>query len=197
MSDDELRSGSRQYEADRSRRIALERELQELQEESERGQQVLDSLDEKIHSLRQEVEQQRRLKPERGCSACRAVTLQVDAAAQSLLGSAGHVARTLLRDPGADRTELLDTVLRYLEPVKHLDPDLEELYERAQASLRFPEAEPSRPAHYRSGGGTSGEGGFPYSRPSHFRTSTRGDPGQSDRGTLPGSTGGMASLGAS
>ena len=28
-------------------------------------------------------------------------TLEVDAAAQSLLGAAGHVARTLLRDPSA------------------------------------------------------------------------------------------------
>ncbi|CAK0888554.1 unnamed protein product [Prorocentrum cordatum] len=161
MSDDDALFGGQleQYEADRSRRIALERELQELEDESERGRQVLDSLDEKIRTLREEagvrrrrlrrrrrrprrrsggtadVEQQRLLKPERGCSACRAVTLQVDAAAQSLLGSAGHVARTLLRDPDADRAELLDTVLRYLEPVKHLDPDLEELYGRAQARL--------------------------------------------------------------
>merc|ERR1712232_342714 len=69
------------------------------------------------------------------CASCRAVTLQVDAAAQSLLGSAGHVARTLLRDSNADRRELLETVLSYMEPVKHLDPDLENLYDRAQASL--------------------------------------------------------------
>lgn len=169
MSDrDMLLDSDQQYETDRARRAALERELQELNDESERGRQVLDSLDEKIRSLRSEVERQRRLKPERGCSACRAVTLQVDAAAQSLLGSAGHVARTLLRDPEADRAELLDTVLRYLEPVKHLDPDLEDMYDRAQASLRRSGPEPARPAHYRSiaGGGGIGtpprsSGGYP------------------------------------
>lgn len=116
-------------------RRELERELEALHAESERGKQVLESLDEKIHALRAEVERQRRLKPAQ-CSSCRTVTLQVDAAAQSLLGSAGHVARTLLRDPTADRYELLDTVLRYVSPVKHLDPELEELYARASRSLR-------------------------------------------------------------
>eukprot|EP00933_Yihiella_yeosuensis_P063735 TRINITY_DN66973_c0_g1_i1.p1 TRINITY_DN66973_c0_g1~~TRINITY_DN66973_c0_g1_i1.p1 ORF type:complete len:182 (-),score=47.40 TRINITY_DN66973_c0_g1_i1:357-902(-) len=125
-----------QYEADRSRRQALEQELQELQSESEKGKEVLDGLATQIHGLRSEVERQRQLKPERGCASCHAVTLQVDAAAQSLLGAAGHVARTLLRDPNANRAELLDTVLQYVEPVKHLDPDLEELFVKAQASLR-------------------------------------------------------------
>lgn len=129
----------RQYEADRAKRLALERELAELRAESERGKQVLDSLDEKISSLRAEVERQRRLKPAH-CGSCRTVALQVDAAAQSLLGSAGHVARTLLRDANADRAELLETVLRYVEPVKHLDPDLESLYARASASLRGADA---------------------------------------------------------
>merc|ERR1719221_2492639 len=129
-----LGKATSQYEADRARRMALERELEDLRTESERGQEVLDNLDEKIKSLRAEVERQRRNKPA-SCASCRTVTLQVDAAAQSLLGSAGHVARTLLRDPNADRTELLETVLRYVEPVKHLDPDLEELYSRATASL--------------------------------------------------------------
>mmetsp|Transcript_45475 Transcript_45475/g.106291 ORF Transcript_45475/g.106291 Transcript_45475/m.106291 type:complete len:161 (+) Transcript_45475:48-530(+) len=129
---------SHNFEADRARRLALQKELEELQRESEHGKQVLDNLAVKIQSLRAEVERQRKLKPERGCSSCQAVTLQVDAAAQSLLGSAGHVARTLLRDPSADRSELLSTVLQYVEPVKHLDPDLDDLYNRAQASLNRP-----------------------------------------------------------
>ncbi|CAE7816703.1 unnamed protein product [Symbiodinium sp. CCMP2592] len=129
---------SHSFEADRARRLALQKELEELQRESEHGKQVLDNLAVKIQSLRAEVERQRKLKPERGCSSCHAVTLQVDAAAQSLLGAAGHVARTLLRDPSADRSELLGTVLQYVEPVKHLDPDLDDLYNRAQASLNRP-----------------------------------------------------------
>eukprot|EP00435_Cladocopium_sp_Y103_P049357 s95_g14.t2 len=127
------------FEADRARRLALQKELEELQRESEHGKQVLDNLAVKIQSLRAEVERQRKLKPERGCSSCHAVTLQVDAAAQSLLGAAGHVARTLLRDPSANRSELLSTVLQYVEPVKHLDPDLDNLYSRAQASLNQPQ----------------------------------------------------------
>jgi len=126
---------SQQYELNRARRMALERELEELKAESSRGKQVLDSLDDKIRSLREQVERQRMLKP-RHCSSCQTVSLQVDAAAQSLLGSAGHVARTLLRDPNANRMELLATVLRYVEPVKHLDPDLEELYAQATARLQ-------------------------------------------------------------
>eukprot|EP00434_Breviolum_minutum_P040415 symbB.v1.2.035913.t1/scaffold4947.1/size32529/4 len=140
------------FEADRARRLALQKELEEmssflrlidanseLQRESEHGKQVLDNLAVKIQSLRAEVERQRKLKPERGCSSCHAVTLQVDAAAQSLLGAAGHVARTLLRDPSANRSELLSTVLQYVEPVKHLDPDLDNLYNRAQATLNQPQ----------------------------------------------------------
>mmetsp|Transcript_41337 Transcript_41337/g.74770 ORF Transcript_41337/g.74770 Transcript_41337/m.74770 type:complete len:243 (+) Transcript_41337:44-772(+) len=115
------------------RHEALERELQELQAESDRNQRMLETLNDKARNLRAEVDRQRRMKPAQ-CSACRAVTLQVDAAAQSLIGAAGHVARTLLRDADADRGELLGVVLRYLEPVKHLDPDLEELYVRAEAS---------------------------------------------------------------
>merc|ERR1719468_598796 len=83
---------SQQYETNRARRMALERELEELTAESVRGKQVLDNLDEKIRSLREQVERQRMLKP-RHCSSCQTVSLQVDAAAQSLLGSAGHVAR--------------------------------------------------------------------------------------------------------
>lgn len=125
------KAGRAEYEADRARRMALERELEDLQSESERGKQALDGLGEKIRGLRAEVEEQRRQKPAQ-CSSCRTVTLQVDAAAQSLLGAAGHVVRTLLRDANADRGELLDTVLRYVEPVKHLDPDLESLYARAR-----------------------------------------------------------------
>merc|ERR1719229_1878508 len=141
--------------------------------ERERGKQVLDGLAEKIQALRGEVERQRRTKPERGCASCHAVTLQVDAAAQSLLGSAGHVARALLRDMGADRAELLETVLRYLEPVKHLDPDLEDLYDRAQASLAHPAPgpvpAPARPAQYRQGpaGGGGGVGTPPRSAGAH------------------------------
>jgi len=126
---------SQQYELNRDRRMALERELEELKAESARGKQVLDNLDDKIRSLREQVERQRMLKP-RHCNSCETVSLQVDAAAQSLLGSAGHVARTLLRDPNANRLELLATVLRYVEPVKHLDPDLEELYAQATARLQ-------------------------------------------------------------
>eukprot|EP00913_Durusdinium_trenchii_P030873 g28915.t1 len=109
---------------------------------SEHGKQVLDNLAVKIQNLRAEVERQRKLKPERGCSSCHAVTLQVDAAAQSLLGAAGHVARTFLRDPSASRSDLLSTVLQYVEPVKHLDPDLEQLYNRAQGNLN--QAPPGR-----------------------------------------------------
>mmetsp|Transcript_63383 Transcript_63383/g.151273 ORF Transcript_63383/g.151273 Transcript_63383/m.151273 type:complete len:182 (-) Transcript_63383:39-584(-) len=120
-----------------SRHEALERELLELQAESERNQRMLETLNDKARNLRAEVERQRRVKPAQ-CSACRAVTLQVDAAAQSLIGAAGHVARTLLRDADADRGELLGVVLRYLEPVKHLDPDLEELYARAEVTQRDP-----------------------------------------------------------
>mmetsp|Transcript_66603 Transcript_66603/g.179332 ORF Transcript_66603/g.179332 Transcript_66603/m.179332 type:complete len:176 (-) Transcript_66603:59-586(-) len=140
-----------QYE-DCGRRLALERELEELQSESAQGKQVLDSLAEKVQALRAEVERQRRTKPERGCASCHAVTLQVDAAAQSLLGSAGHVARSLLRDVGADRAELLETVLRYLEPVKHLDPDLEDLYASATASI----TRTGGAAHAARGGGAGG-----------------------------------------
>lgn len=168
-------SAVRQYEADRSKRIALENELEELQAESERSKQVLDELSEKIRSLRAEVERQRRRKPTQ-CGACRAVNLQVDAAAQSLIGSAGHVARTLLRDAGADRVELLDTVLRYLDPVKHLDPDLQALYARAQADLRGQNATFASgvAASPRGGGGQRGgydsPGGFdPPNRAGRFR----------------------------
>lgn len=157
MGDEDFMSPSavRQYEADRSKRMALETELEELQAESERSKRVLDELSEKIRTLRSEVERQRRRKPT-SCSACRAVNLQVDAAAQSLIGSAGHVARTLLRDAGADRVELLDTVLRYLDPVKHLDPDLQALYTRAQADLR------GQNATYASGVGSGGYPDDPY-----------------------------------
>merc|ERR1712232_545736 len=81
------------------------------------------------------VEVQRRKKPA-SCASCPAVRLQVDAASQSLLGSAGHVAKALLRNENADRRDLLETVLQYLEPVKHLDPDVQLLYDQAEASLR-------------------------------------------------------------
>lgn len=122
-----------EYE-DEGARADLERELQDLQEQSRHEKKVLDSLADQITTLKAEVEEQRRRKPAY-CNSCSAVTLQVDAAAQSLLGAAGHVARTLLRDVNADRAELLDTVMRYLEPVKHLDPELEELYARAQVTV--------------------------------------------------------------
>lgn len=153
-------------------RDAMEREYSDLQAERERGAQSLDELGQRIHSLRQEVEDQRRRKPS-SCSSCRAVTLQVDAAAQSLLGSAGHVARTLLRDSNADRRELLETVLSYMEPVKHLDPDLEDLYHRARASLdtaassrpgRFPVAAAAAAAGG-GGGGSRSVSPSPGSRP--------------------------------
>eukprot|EP00401_Gymnodinium_catenatum_P052780 CAMPEP_0117497328 /NCGR_PEP_ID=MMETSP0784-20121206/21126_1 /TAXON_ID=39447 /ORGANISM="" /LENGTH=385 /DNA_ID=CAMNT_0005292347 /DNA_START=15 /DNA_END=1169 /DNA_ORIENTATION=- len=113
----------------------IDQEYSELLAEKERSQAALESLSSRIQSLRQEVDAQRRNKPT-SCASCRAVTMQVDAAAQSLLGSAGYVARALLRDPNADRRELLDIVLRYMEPVKHLDPDLEDLYSRAQANVQ-------------------------------------------------------------
>mmetsp|Transcript_27075 Transcript_27075/g.76475 ORF Transcript_27075/g.76475 Transcript_27075/m.76475 type:complete len:201 (-) Transcript_27075:40-642(-) len=129
-------------EADHDQRIELERELEELQAESAHHQQVLGNLGEKIRSLQAQVERQRQRKPQRSCASCRAVTLQVDAAAQSLLGAAGHVARALLRDRDADRVELLDTVLQYVEPVKHLDPELEDLYSRAEASRTSNDAWP-------------------------------------------------------
>jgi len=154
--DARLGAASERHNAERTRRIALERELEELQVESERSKRTLDSLAAKIQSLQAEVEIQQRQKPTH-CHACRTVSLQVDAAAQSLLGCAGHVVRTLLRDTRTDRSELLGTVLCYLDPVKHLDPDLEELYVRAQASVdttcsRFPPpvstpAEPTASLH--------------------------------------------------
>jgi len=155
---------SQQYEHNRNRRMALERELEELTAESARGKQVLDSLDDKIRSLREQVERQRMLKPSH-CSSCQTVSLQVDAAAQSLLGSAGHVARTLLRDPNADRLELLRTVLRYVEPVKHLDPELDELYAQATGRLQgsagaWPISQPS----------PTGPTGYLHTEPSAYAT---------------------------
>eukprot|EP00928_Gymnodinium_smaydae_P080357 TRINITY_DN64070_c0_g1_i1.p1 TRINITY_DN64070_c0_g1~~TRINITY_DN64070_c0_g1_i1.p1 ORF type:complete len:211 (+),score=46.01 TRINITY_DN64070_c0_g1_i1:58-633(+) len=123
---------------------AVEREYRELLRERQRGEEALHGLERRVEMLRAEVEEQRRRKPTR-CNSCKAVTLQTDAAAQSLLGAAGHVARTLLRDAASDRAALLDTVLRYIEPVKHLDPELEELYDRADAGLRGIPASPLSP----------------------------------------------------
>eukprot|EP00929_Paragymnodinium_shiwhaense_P014850 TRINITY_DN122816_c0_g1_i1.p1 TRINITY_DN122816_c0_g1~~TRINITY_DN122816_c0_g1_i1.p1 ORF type:complete len:218 (+),score=50.01 TRINITY_DN122816_c0_g1_i1:161-814(+) len=177
-------------------REALEREYAELQAEKERGQEALDGLAERIKQLRQEVEVQRRRKPA-SCASCRAVTLQVDAAAQSLLGSAGHVARTLLRDADADRKELLSTVLRYMEPVKHLDPDLEDLYERAQASLALgsdtrpppgagassSRAGPSNAPRFGEAGGYGGRS--PTPPPSLGANRARTPPPGGDRGGYP------------
>eukprot|EP00927_Polykrikos_kofoidii_P068332 TRINITY_DN63701_c0_g1_i1.p1 TRINITY_DN63701_c0_g1~~TRINITY_DN63701_c0_g1_i1.p1 ORF type:complete len:197 (-),score=27.86 TRINITY_DN63701_c0_g1_i1:319-909(-) len=128
------KTGSVQFSAAPKSRAAMEREYTKLQIAKEQGQETLSSLDARIQTLRQQVDAQRQQKPSH-CASCRAVTMQVDAAAQSLLGSAGHVARTLLRNPLADRQELLRTVLRYVEPVKHLDPELDDLYERAHAAL--------------------------------------------------------------
>eukprot|EP00929_Paragymnodinium_shiwhaense_P062807 TRINITY_DN31371_c0_g1_i1.p1 TRINITY_DN31371_c0_g1~~TRINITY_DN31371_c0_g1_i1.p1 ORF type:complete len:249 (-),score=74.79 TRINITY_DN31371_c0_g1_i1:31-777(-) len=170
---------AKEYEWMKMRRLALERELVQLRRETAKGKQVLTDLDERIAELRSEADEIRRRKPAK-CGSCRAATLQVEAAAQSLIGAAGQVARTLLKDSAADRTELLATVLRYVEPVKHLDGDLEELYERALESVEPPAigrigrnpASPSsalaaaaygsvrRPTEFDSGAASSGRGHF-------------------------------------
>merc|ERR1712204_10903 len=110
-------------------RAARERQYEEGR------RQPAGNVEQELRSLQAEVDRQRKAKVERGCASCRPVSLQVDAATQSLLGSAGLVAGTLLREPNADRGDLLQAVLQYVEPVKHLDPELESLYQRATVAL--------------------------------------------------------------
>eukprot|EP00746_Dinoflagellata_sp_MGD_P108342 gnl/MRDRNA2_/MRDRNA2_46268_c0_seq1.p1 gnl/MRDRNA2_/MRDRNA2_46268_c0~~gnl/MRDRNA2_/MRDRNA2_46268_c0_seq1.p1 ORF type:complete len:192 (-),score=46.37 gnl/MRDRNA2_/MRDRNA2_46268_c0_seq1:67-642(-) len=123
------------YEEQRARRLQLEAELERLEAECAHGDEVLAEQAREIEALRGRIERQRAQKPSGGCRACSAVPVQVAAATQSLLGAAAQLARALLENPDADRGPLLAMMLRYVEPVKHLDPALEDLYARAKAVL--------------------------------------------------------------
>eukprot|EP00927_Polykrikos_kofoidii_P069039 TRINITY_DN64450_c0_g1_i1.p1 TRINITY_DN64450_c0_g1~~TRINITY_DN64450_c0_g1_i1.p1 ORF type:complete len:248 (-),score=42.93 TRINITY_DN64450_c0_g1_i1:124-867(-) len=125
------------YKAEKVRRQSLEIELMKLRIENEQIGNKLGILDARIRNFRDHIDDLWRQKPAE-CGLCWKQSLQADCAAQSLTGAVGHIVSAVTGDTTADSTELLRIVLRYLAPVRHLDADLEELFNRATEVAPLP-----------------------------------------------------------
>lgn len=122
-----------QYHEQRMIQLELERQLAYLQRENEDTNKKVTRQRAENDSLKKKLERKRAHDKSKWCPTCDVLPAQVDALLQSLTGICANVF-TIFTDANVkdnfSRQELVNMMLEYIDPVKHLDPRLEELFEK-------------------------------------------------------------------
>lgn len=154
-----------QYEEEKAKQAELEKQLEYLHGENVRQTELIAEQQREIEEIKRSIAVQKGRKAMR-CPSCEVVPLQVQAALQSLVGVSASLFTKLSQagnegEEGITREELLQTVLDYVEPCKHLDESLDDLYSQVYAMLQQMQQEDPYQRGYQAAGppGRGGAGG--------------------------------------